>query len=167
MTTPPTEVVAAFWEALYDRDWSRIRSFFGPESIYYDMPTGPTTAAKGPDGIEARLRIGLDGDFAERILQPILENACRYSASNIRISIARQDSNIVYAIEDDGGGVTADESERIFEPGVRGGAQPEVEGARAGLGLALSRRLARSVDGDVVAEAAAEGGRFLVRLPAG
>ena len=113
-----------------------------------------------------RLRIGLDGDLAERILQPILENACRYSASNIRISIAREDSNIVYAIEDDGGGVTADENQRILEPGVRGGAQPEVQGARAGLGLALSRRLARSVDGDVVADPTAPGGRFLVKLPA-
>jgi signal transduction histidine kinase len=113
-----------------------------------------------------RLRLGLDSDLAERILQPILENACRYSASNIRISIARQDSNIVYAIEDDGPGVAADENELIFEPGVRGAAQPEVPGARAGLGLALSRRLARNVDGDVVADTAAPGGRFLVKLPA-
>jgi signal transduction histidine kinase len=39
--------------------------------------------------------------------------------------------------------------------------------AGAGLGLALARRLARSVDGDVLAEANASGGRFLVRLPSG
>ncbi|MCC7076902.1 MAG: nuclear transport factor 2 family protein [Acidimicrobiia bacterium] len=57
----PTEIVAAFWEALYARDWPRLRSFFGPESIYYDVPTGPATAGRGPDGIEARLRLGLDG----------------------------------------------------------------------------------------------------------
>jgi limonene-1,2-epoxide hydrolase len=56
----PAEVVAAFWDALYARDWPRIRSFFGPHSIYYDVPTGPATAAKGPDGIEARLRLGLE-----------------------------------------------------------------------------------------------------------
>jgi signal transduction histidine kinase len=75
--------------------------------------------------------------------------------------------NIVYAIEDDGPGVAADENERIFEPGVRGAAQPpEPPGARAGLGLALSRRLARGVDGDVVADPTTPGGRFLVKLPA-
>jgi limonene-1,2-epoxide hydrolase len=56
----PSETVAAFWDALYERDWPRIRTFFGPQSIYYDVPTGPTTAAKGPDGIEARLRLGLE-----------------------------------------------------------------------------------------------------------
>jgi limonene-1,2-epoxide hydrolase len=54
-------VVAAFWKALYDRDWERIRTFFGHDSIYYDVPTGPSSAGRGPDGIEARLRLGLEG----------------------------------------------------------------------------------------------------------
>jgi len=60
VTGDPEAVVASFWQALYDRDWGRIRTFFGPDSIYYDVPTGPATAAKGPDGIEARLRLGLE-----------------------------------------------------------------------------------------------------------
>ena len=38
-----------------------IRSFFGDDSVYWDVPTGPASAAKGPDGIEARLRLGLEG----------------------------------------------------------------------------------------------------------
>lgn len=54
-------VTDAFWAALYDRGWPRIRSFFGPGSIYYDVPTGPSTAAVGPTDIEARLRLGLEG----------------------------------------------------------------------------------------------------------
>lgn len=58
--TDPVEVVSRFWDALYERDWPRIRSFFTDESVYWDVPTGPTTAAKGPAGIEARLRLGLD-----------------------------------------------------------------------------------------------------------
>jgi limonene-1,2-epoxide hydrolase len=57
----PREVTAAFWASLYARDWERIRSFFGPESIYYDVPTGPSSAGVGPDSIEARLRLGLEG----------------------------------------------------------------------------------------------------------
>jgi hypothetical protein len=61
MSATPREVAAAFWAALYDRDWPRIRSFFGPESIYYDVPTGPSSAGVGPDSIEARLRLGLEG----------------------------------------------------------------------------------------------------------
>lgn len=56
----PKALVGRFWEALYARDWPAIRSFFGPESIYYDVPIGPGSAARGPTGIEARLRLGLD-----------------------------------------------------------------------------------------------------------
>lgn len=54
-------LVTGFWNALYARDWPLIKTYFGPDSIYYDVPTGPSTAAKGPDGIEARLRLGLEG----------------------------------------------------------------------------------------------------------
>jgi len=57
----PTATVAAFWEALYARDWPRVRTFFVDESVYWDVPTGPKAAARGPDSIEARLRLGLDG----------------------------------------------------------------------------------------------------------
>lgn len=57
----PRDTAAAFWSSLYARDWPRIRSFFGPESIYYDVPTGPSAAGVGPDSIEARLRLGLEG----------------------------------------------------------------------------------------------------------
>ena len=63
--------------------------------------------------------------------------------------------------------VAAGESDRIFEPGVRGQAQRDGGNEGAGLGLSLARRLARSVDGDIVVDASAPGGRFLVRLPAG
>jgi limonene-1,2-epoxide hydrolase len=55
------DVAAAFWAALYDRDWPRIRSFFGPDSIYCDVPTRPSSAGVGPDSIETRLRLGLEG----------------------------------------------------------------------------------------------------------
>ena len=61
MTPAPKETAAAFWTALYDCDWPRIRSFFGPDSIYYDVPVGPSSAGVGPDSIEARLRLGLEG----------------------------------------------------------------------------------------------------------
>ncbi len=60
MSRSPKETAAAFWQSLYDRDWERIRSFFGPESIYYDVPTGPSTAAVGPDHIVGRLQLGLE-----------------------------------------------------------------------------------------------------------
>jgi signal transduction histidine kinase len=52
----------------------------------------------------------------------------------------------------------------IFEPAVRGSAGRSTY-TGAGLGLALSRRLARAVSGDVEAFPGASG-HFVVRLPA-
>jgi signal transduction histidine kinase len=111
------------------------------------------------------VRLGIDADLAERILQPVLENACRYGATRVRVSIERRDSTVRYLVADDGPGVSRDERERIFEPGVRGslGAAGGPDGA--GLGLSLARRLARSTTGDVEV-LMGDGGRFLVRLPA-
>jgi signal transduction histidine kinase len=60
--------------------------------------------------------------------------------------------------------VLAEEHEAIFEPAVRGSAgRSSISGA--GLGLALARRLARAVSGDVEAQPGASG-HFVVRLPA-
>lgn len=58
--SPSTEVVARFWDTLYARDWAGIKAALRADSVYWDVPTGPTTAAQGPDAIEARLRLGLD-----------------------------------------------------------------------------------------------------------
>src|SRR5581483_8256239 len=111
------------------------------------------------------LRFGVDAALPERIIQPVLENACRDGSTQVRIDIRNENSHIVYAVEDDGAGVAADERERIFEPGIRGTA-PRAGEQGAGLGLALARRLARTIDGDVLAETPATGGRFLIILPA-
>jgi limonene-1,2-epoxide hydrolase len=59
-TANNVEIVRALWSALSDRDWARIASFFADESVYYDVPTGPAGAARGPYGIVARLRLGLE-----------------------------------------------------------------------------------------------------------
>ena len=53
-------VVERFWQALYDRDWDRIASFFGATSTYTDVPTPDDDVAVGPDQILARLRLGLE-----------------------------------------------------------------------------------------------------------
>ena len=59
--TPPPRSSPRSGTRCHARDWPLVRSFFGPDSIYYDVPTGPSTAGRGPEGIEARLRLGLDG----------------------------------------------------------------------------------------------------------
>jgi signal transduction histidine kinase len=112
----------------------------------------------------APLRIGVESQLAERILQPLVENACRYGRVRIRVSVSRDANCILYLVEDDGPGIQTAERETIFEPGTRGSASRDEERG-AGLGLALARRLARSAAGDVTAEPTDGAGRFLVKLP--
>jgi signal transduction histidine kinase len=110
------------------------------------------------------IRVGVEPELGERILQPLLDNACRYGARAASVSIERSNGAVRYTIADDGPGVAHDELERIFEPGIRG-RQGGRETQGAGLGLALARRLARSVNGDIEALPAGDGGLFVVTLP--
>jgi signal transduction histidine kinase len=136
----------------------------------YEAAEEVAAAARDDGGVEVVLerpplpvRVGVDTDVVERILQPVVENACRYARSRVRISIGREGNAVAFVVEDDGPGVRAEERESIFDPGTRGSAARN-DGSGAGLGLALARRLARSAAGDVRAESGTSG-RFLVTLP--
>jgi two-component system OmpR family sensor kinase len=111
-----------------------------------------------------RVRVGVDQDLAERILHPVVENALRYGRGKVEVRVTRNGSSVLFAVDDDGPGVLHDEQETIFEPAVRGSAGRSTYNG-AGLGLALSRRLARAVSGDVEAFPGASG-HFVIRLPA-
>ncbi|HEX4526573.1 MAG TPA: ATP-binding protein [Gaiellaceae bacterium] len=112
-----------------------------------------------------RLNVGVDAAFAERVIHPVLDNACRYAHAAVRLEMSRSDGTVAFSITDDGPGVPKEERSRIFDPATRG-AVGRTAGAGAGLGLALARRLARAAAGDVEAAPTDSGARFVVRLPA-
>ena len=114
-------------------------------------------------GPERPLRVGADVELVERILQPVVENACRYGRRTACVRIEKAGDRVLFAVEDDGPGLGTVEQARIFEPGVRGAAGGNGT-LGAGLGLALARRLARSADGEVEAVPGGSG-RFVVTLP--
>jgi signal transduction histidine kinase len=132
-----------------------------------------TVEDAGPGAAERGVTLDLAGNgralaeqtLVERILAPVVENACRHARSRVRVTIARRGPWLEVSVEDDGPGVAAGEEATIFEPGYRGNASDAAHDG-AGLGLSLARRLARSAGGEVEADAAADGGRFVVRLPA-
>jgi two-component system, OmpR family, sensor kinase len=123
------------------------------------------TSLGAPDQIA---RVAGEQALVERILAPVIENAYRHAAHTVAIAIAQDGVAVSVAIEDDGLGIPAGEQEAIFEPGRRVGVDgsPAPSSNGAGLGLALSRRLARSAGGDVNAEQRDDGARFVIRLPA-
>lgn len=57
---PVAETVLGMWEALSRRDWDALTAFLAEDCIYVDMPIGPTAAARGPENIVKRLKVGLE-----------------------------------------------------------------------------------------------------------
>ena len=106
-----------------------------------------------------------DSMRVEQILGNVLNNAVRHAptASEVRIRIWADGGWVIYQVEDDGPGVPVTELESIFDIYVTKAGE---EARGMGLGLPLSRRLARLLDGDLYAEAnPGGGGRFVLRLP--
>jgi signal transduction histidine kinase len=111
------------------------------------------------------LRVGASADLVERIIQPVVDNACSYGSSSVRISVVeRTASRVLVRVADDGSGIGDDERDRVFDPGFRGSASA-ANGVGAGLGLALARRLATSAGATIEAPAAPAGGLVVIDLP--
>jgi signal transduction histidine kinase len=120
--------------------------------------------------IEARdcpapMRVSVESGLVERILAPLLENGCRYARHAVTIGLERDDGRVLCVLTDDGPGIAASPLETIFEPGHSDGNDDPLQ-VRAGLGLALARRLARAAGGDIIAATSPSGARFTVQLPA-
>lgn len=114
-------------------------------------------------GGEGALSVRGQARAITQILVNLIGNAARFSPAGGVVNVtvhAGPDASVTVA--DTGPGVPAADRTRIFERFEQ--AEPSGEGA--GLGLAISRRLARSIGGDVVLdEGAAQGASFTLRLP--
>lgn len=110
------------------------------------------------------VRVSAEQELLVRIVQPLVDNACRYGRSTVGVEVVRNGSIARVDVLDDGPGVAEDEGARIFDPGARGSAASSA-GEGAGLGLSLARRLARSAGGEIAAVAGTSGGRFVLTLP--
>lgn len=54
------DTIRGLWKALSARDWECLKEFVSDDCIYLDIPTGPAAAARGPEDIVKRLKIGLE-----------------------------------------------------------------------------------------------------------
>ena len=52
-------VIERFWEDMGKRDFAAVREYFTADAHYTDVPA-PEDGARGPDAIEARLRLGIE-----------------------------------------------------------------------------------------------------------
>lgn len=104
-----------------------------------------------------------------RVLQIMLNlvgNAIRYAQDGTEITIAIFDhgDDAVITVDDQGPGIDAGSREKIFDKFERLGRSGD---GGSGLGLYISRHLARTMHGDLTVEEGQRGGaKFILRLPA-
>ncbi|KPK16058.1 MAG: hypothetical protein AMJ62_07195 [Myxococcales bacterium SG8_38] len=98
-----------------------------------------------------------------QVLLNLIDNSIRSAAGNIWIEVRQTNDKISVAVSDDGPGVHPDVVHRIFDPFFT----TRVEGEGTGLGLHLSRRIARECGGELRYEPRPGGGaRFVMEIPA-
>lgn len=137
--------------------------------------------AAGILGVRAReRRIEIDAPDAEetlpavaefrRVLQVLLNligNAIRYTpeGSQIHVGLERTGDRARIIIADQGQGLSPTDQARVFEKFERLGRSGD---GGSGLGLYISRRLARAMGGDLRVESElGQGARFILEVPAG
>lgn len=109
------------------------------------------------------------GEFRRvlQILVNLIGNAVRYSPeeSQIWVQAGPGDAQAQVVVADQGPGIPIDAQDRIFEKFERLGRD---EAGGSGLGLYISRQLARAMGGDIAVESApGQGARFILTLPVG
>ena len=112
--------------------------------------------------------VAAPGELVVRAVSPIVENAVRYARSRVRLDARVTPDQVQLLISDDGPGLAAAVRGKVFEPGTSAS-------GGTGLGLGISRRVARSLGGEVqVADPGAEvalddaatgGTTFVLSLP--
>lgn len=108
------------------------------------------------------------GEFRRvlQILVNLIGNAIRYApeGSMVQVMAEQSDGTSRIMVVDQGAGVAIADRERIFEKFERLGRD---DAGGSGLGLYISRRLARAMGGDIsIGGEPGEGARFILSLPA-
>jgi signal transduction histidine kinase len=116
----------------------------------------------------APITLTTDAGKLRQIILNLLSNAVKFTpAGGVTLALRPDRDRILLAVEDTGIGIAPDEHERIFEPFRQVGNVYTEKNSGTGLGLSVSRHLARLLGGDVtLASAPGEGSRFTLSIPA-
>jgi signal transduction histidine kinase len=124
----------------------------------------PLTAAL-PVRIDEGAPVTLTADEAllRRALWNLMENAAKYGAPPITLSVVVEGARVVFGVTDEGGGVAPADRDRVFAPFYRGDEArtpaPSGEARRGvGLGLTLARRVAEVHGGAITIGPASDAG---------
>ena len=118
---------------------------------------------------EQDVKVRADAGAVEQIVFNLVDNACKYAAhaddKRIHLACKVAGNHVELNVRDHGPGINKEEGTRMFKA-FRKSAQAAANSAPGvGLGLSLSRRLARDMHGDLTLINSNEGCTFVLRLP--
>lgn len=121
------------------------------------------------EAADPRVSVRADSEKIQQILMNLLDNAIRFTpgAGSITLRADVHDAFVHISVVDSGPGIASSRWDEIFEPFVQV-STPSVRKEGVGLGLAISRELARGMAGDLtVSSEVGAGATFLLTLPRG
>lgn len=155
----------------------RVRIDVGPVAL--DGLIQEVLRLEGPDAMKKQLQLtsqfAADGQRVladrQRLLQILLNlvgNAIKFTPRGGRVSVeaSSDDSRVLIQVRDTGVGIPPDRLHAVFEPFVQVDDALTRTAEGAGLGLAISRDLARAMGGDITLESEqGRGSTFTIELP--
>jgi K+-sensing histidine kinase KdpD len=120
------------------------------------------------DGCAADIAVLADRDRLDQIVLNLLGNAVKFTRAGgaVRVTVVCDLISVTINVIDTGPGVPLDKREAIVQPFVQLVSSPGATAPGVGLGLAISRDLARAMGGDIsVSTNVGAGAVFTVRLP--
>jgi signal transduction histidine kinase len=126
-------------------------------SAYSQLSDRHSLTADIPDGLPAAYG---DPMATDSIVGQLLENAFKYSPDGGAVTVAARGAGelIEVTVTDQGIGIAAADTERVFERFVQGEAGDRRRFGGTGLGLYIVRQLARAQGGEALASAGPGGG---------
>jgi PAS domain S-box-containing protein len=109
-----------------------------------------------------------DPEKMQQIVLNLLSNAVKFTETggSITVSATPQGGCIEISVKDTGVGIAEEKIDKVFDPFVQAGRQLNQPAQGVGLGLAISRDLARAMNGEICLESAVgKGSTFTLSLP--
>lgn len=105
--------------------------------------------------------VEMAGNIARQALLNLVRNAAEAGATSVVVEVSRRPGAVVFAVVDDGPGMTPEVQARVFEPFF------STRARGTGLGLAITRQAVDDAGGKLsVSSTPGAGARFEVELPA-
>lgn len=120
--------VAAYADALAERQIALLE----------EMPRGPLPGYG-------------DSDRLGRAISQLLDNACKFASlsGTVGVRVRALESHYEVMVADSGAGIPPDRQERVFDPFYQLDGSPTRAHGGVGVGLAIAKRMARGLGGDI------------------